>query len=64
MNNNAARNFCWTPSILQSGYKIEEKHDDNDPFFIVWLELIQKIQPTSIKILEDLKLAIKNCHPS
>ena len=45
-------------------YKIEEKHDDNDPFFIVWLELIQKIQPTSIKILEDLKLAIKNCHPS
>ena len=39
--------------------KIEEKLEDDDPFFVVWLEFIQTIQLTSIKRFEDLKLVIK-----
>jgi hypothetical protein len=31
--------------------KIEERLDDDDPFFVVWLEFIKAIQSTSVEPL-------------
>jgi hypothetical protein len=64
MNNDAARTFLLESITATISYKIEEKLNDKDPFFIVWLEFIQIIQSTSIDGFKDLKLAVKNCHPS
>ena len=44
--------------------KIKEKTEDNNSFHVVWLQLIKTIQPTLIERFEDLKAAIKACHPS
>ena len=63
-NDDAARTFLLE-SITQSlANKIEERLDDEDPFYIVWLEFIKTIQSTSVERFEDLKLSIKNKHPS
>ena len=63
-NDDAARTFLLE-SITQSlANKIEERLDDEDPFFIVWLEFIKTIQSTSVERFEDLKLSIKGRHPS
>ena len=65
MNDDAARTFLLESITPTISYKIEEKLDDDDPaFFVVWLEFIQTIQSTSIERFEDLKLGIKNRHPS
>jgi hypothetical protein len=63
-NNEAARTFLLKSITTTISQKIEEKLEDDDPFFVVWLEFIQTIQSTSIKRFEDLKLVIKTRHPS
>jgi hypothetical protein len=44
--------------------KIKEKTEDNNSFHVVWLQLIKRIQSTSIERFEDLKAAVKACHTS
>jgi hypothetical protein len=63
-NDEAARTFLLKSITTTISQKIEEKLEDDDPFFVVWLEFIQTIQSTSIERFEDLKLVIKTRHPS
>ena len=64
-NNLAATKFLHSsldPALMR---KIKEKtEDDNNTFHVVWLQLIKTVQSTSIERPENLKAAIKPCHPS
>ena len=47
-NDDAARTFLLASLNQALSNKIEERLDDDDPFFVVWLEFIKTIQSTSV----------------
>ena len=43
---------------------VSKKLEDDDGFFVTWLQLIKSIQTTNIKHYKSLKEQVKACHPS